>query len=331
MGYPIDIVIPWVDGSDPAWRAERAKYDPSATSDNSEERFRDWDTFRYWFRCIEKNAPWVRTIHFVTWGHLPGWLDPSHPKLHIVNHRDFIPEEYLPAFSSHVIELNMHRIPDLAEHFLYFNDDVFLVQKAKRSDFFRNGLPVDSAILGVIKNADTDNFLPYIELNMLGILNHRFDKREVVRKAPLKWFHPAYGKGLLLNLYLSAWGIFPGFRNLHTAYAYRKSVLRAVWEEAGEALDATCRHRFRSKEDVNQYIFRYWQLAKGEFAPGRLRSAYLTIGRPEEKRLAAVLNDPKKLLVCLNDDPIGFDFEEEQKYLCGILGEHFPEKSAFER
>ena len=97
MGYPIDIVIPWVDGSDPAWRAERAKYDPSATSDNSEERFRDWDTFRYWFRCIEKNAPWVRTIHFVTWGHLPGWLDPSHPKLHIVNHRDFIPEEYLPA------------------------------------------------------------------------------------------------------------------------------------------------------------------------------------------------------------------------------------------
>ena len=44
-----------------------------------------------------------------------------------------------------------------------------------------------------------------------------------------------------------------------------------------------------------------------------------------------MLNDPKKLLVCLNDDPIGFDFEEEQKYLCGILGEHFPEKSAFER
>ena len=55
-------------------------------------------------------------------------LEPDHPKLHIVNHRDFIPEEYLPTFSSHAIELNMHRIPDLAEHFLYFNDDVYLMK-----------------------------------------------------------------------------------------------------------------------------------------------------------------------------------------------------------
>ena len=68
----------------------------------------------------------MRKVHLLTYGHLPAWLEPDHPKLHIVNHRDFIPEEYLPTFSSHAIELNMHRIPDLAEHFLYFNDDVYL-------------------------------------------------------------------------------------------------------------------------------------------------------------------------------------------------------------
>ena len=28
IDYPIDIVVPWVVGSDPAWRAERAKYRP---------------------------------------------------------------------------------------------------------------------------------------------------------------------------------------------------------------------------------------------------------------------------------------------------------------
>ena len=124
--HPIDIVIPWVDGSDPVWQADHAKYRASKSADNHPARYREWGLFRYWFRGIEQNAPWVRKVHLLTYGHLPAWLEPDHPKLHIVNHRDFIPEEYLPTFSSHAIELNMHRIPDLAEHFLYFNDDVFL-------------------------------------------------------------------------------------------------------------------------------------------------------------------------------------------------------------
>ena len=124
--YPIDIVVPWVDGSDPEWEAERSQYRPVIKSDTSSSRFREWGLFQYWFRGIEKYAPWVRKVHLITWGHLPEWLNTSHPKLNIVNHKDYIPEEYLPTYSSHVIELNMHRIPDLAEHFIYFNDDVYL-------------------------------------------------------------------------------------------------------------------------------------------------------------------------------------------------------------
>ena len=70
--YPIDIVVPWVDGSDPAWRAERAKYRPElGTGDNNEARYREWGFFQYWFRSIEMYAPWVRTVHLITWGHLP--------------------------------------------------------------------------------------------------------------------------------------------------------------------------------------------------------------------------------------------------------------------
>ena len=89
----IDFVIAWVDGNDKEWLAEKAKYSPSSMADSATPvRFRDWDNLQYWFRGVEKYAPWVNKIHFITWGHLPKWLDTNNPKLHIVNHRDYIPE-----------------------------------------------------------------------------------------------------------------------------------------------------------------------------------------------------------------------------------------------
>ena len=120
--YPIDIVIPWVDGADPEWMKEKNKkaeeLNGAFAADCSDKRFRDWGIIRYLFRSIDLYASWVNKVHFVTWGHLPKWMNPNAPKLHIVNHRDFIPQQYLPTFSSHTIELNMHRIPGLAEHFI---------------------------------------------------------------------------------------------------------------------------------------------------------------------------------------------------------------------
>ena len=69
--YEIDFVVTWVDGNDPAWRQEKAKYSGAGNWDDSEERYRDWELLQYWFRGVEQFAPWVRKIHFVTWGHLP--------------------------------------------------------------------------------------------------------------------------------------------------------------------------------------------------------------------------------------------------------------------
>ena len=131
--YPIDFVVTWVDGNDPIWQAEKAKYSPNKNADNRNVRFRDWDNMQYWFRAVEKFAPWVNKIHFVTYGHLPKWLNTDNPKLNIVKHSDFIPKEYLPTFSSHSIELNLHRIEGLAERFVYFNDDMFLTILSKKS------------------------------------------------------------------------------------------------------------------------------------------------------------------------------------------------------
>ena len=58
----IDFVVLWVDGDDPAWQAERAQYLPKKTTASAPNRYRDWGLMPYWFRGVEKFAPWVNKI-----------------------------------------------------------------------------------------------------------------------------------------------------------------------------------------------------------------------------------------------------------------------------
>ena len=194
----IDFVITWVDEADPIWYKEKLetlkKQGKAAEEmiDNSTSRYRDWDILKYWFRGVEKFAPWVNQIHFVTYGHVPDWLNEKHSKLHIVKHEDFIPQEFRPTFSSHPIEWNFHRIEWLTENFVYFNDDMFLIKKVSPEDFFRDERPVDMlALQPDVANAD-DQIMPYIYLNNAMVLAKYFDKRENMKKQPGAYFHPGY-------------------------------------------------------------------------------------------------------------------------------------------
>ena len=188
----IDFVLPWVDGSDEAWIRQRNEYLNIRDGDLSNSRFRDWENLQYWFRGVEKYAPWVRKIHFVTWGHLPKGLNTEHTKLNIVRHEDFIPEKFRPTFNSHTIEWNFHRIPGLAEKFVYFNDDVFLLRSVKPENFFKNGKPVDMlALQPDVANVDNQT-MPYIYLNNTMLLAKYFDKRTNIKKQPGAYFHIGY-------------------------------------------------------------------------------------------------------------------------------------------
>ena len=156
--YPIDFVVTWVDGNDQAWREEKEQYwsrihgGEVSIKGNGFERYRDWDQFMYWFRAVEMYAPWVRYVYLVTWGHVPKWLNLNHPKLRIIKHPDYIDREYLPTFQSIPIEINLHRINDLSEHFVYFNDDQLLTSPVLPVDFFVGGVPKHCAIAYPVRN-----------------------------------------------------------------------------------------------------------------------------------------------------------------------------------
>lgn len=323
----IDIVMPWVDGSDPEWLKEKRIYKPDTSEDGV--RFRDWEVLKYWFRGIEKYADWVNKVHFITWGHIPSWLNTDNPKLNIVNHKDYIPAEYLPTFSSHTIELNMHRIDGLADRFVYFNDDIFLCSKTSKEDFFKNGLPCDMAVLFPNHVNGTDNQFDHILLNNAEYFARHFNIKEVIKKDRSKWLNLKYGKSLIKTMVLMLFPDFPGIMMHHQPVSFNKSTLERVWEKDGELLDATCRHRFREATDINQFVFRYDQLGRGEFSPYNVfkRGDYLTIGNGVD--YSKVLNSGYKI-ICLNDTDTTVDFDTEKKRLIAAFEAKFKEKSSFE-
>ena len=233
-GEKIDFVILWVDGNDDKWRAEKKKYKNDG-SDDREERYRDWEILKYWFRGVEKFAPWVNRIFFVTYGHLPEWLNTSHEKLVIVNHSDFIPEKYLPTFSSHAIELNLHRIQDLSENFVYFNDDMFILRPARKDLFFKNDLPCDTAVLNALCFARIpgSKLLFMVPAYDMVLINSNFDKNKVIKGNWKNWFSLKYGKDLLRTAALMPWRHFPGFALYHMPYSWKKSTLQEITAAAG--------------------------------------------------------------------------------------------------
>lgn len=328
----IDFVVTWVDMNDPKWQQDFAR--SSGKIDNTRNevsvaRFRDYGLLKYWFRGIEKFAPWVRKIHFVTCGQQPDWLDTSHPKLNLVNHEDYIPAEYLPNFNSNVLEIYMHRIPGLSEHFVYFNDDFFVTNHLPQERFFKDGLPQDIAAFRINMGLSVWN---KGLRNNIKIINRRFDKKEVLKRDHDKWYFPEYGKRANLTRRLSSYGKFVTLRTPHNAQPYLKSTFDEVWDYAGEELTEMSKHQFRSPKDLTLELFRTWQICQSNFQP------YNTY--KDTKMFPLVFRSAKAIraireqtyaLVCINDSEYIRNFDAVMHGLHDSFSYILPDKSSFER
>lgn len=224
---PIDVVYTWVDSNDPVWQARFAKYvgKPTETTHASELRYLSRNELRYSLRSVLKYAPWVRNIYIVTDNQRPQWLIES-DRVKLVDHRDIFPDpSVLPVFNSHAIESCLHRIPGLAERYIYFNDDVFLGRPVSPADFF--------GPRGEVK------------LNFSAKLS----------------FSPEYvAKGTLptdaafrstIRVIEARFGMTPIAKVLHTPHPMRKSVLEQIENEHPEEIARTRAARIRSETDLN--------------------------------------------------------------------------------
>lgn len=322
----IDLVILWVDGNDEAWLKEKNKY-LGVPGDNSKNRFRDWENLHYIFRGIEKYMPWINKIFFVTWGHLPKWLNTNNTKLRVVSHAEFIPAEYLPTFNSNVIELNLHRIKDLSENFILFNDDLFVLKSLKPTDFFVNGLPKDQYIEYLKKNSSQRHNI--IRKNTHEIIDKYFSKKKFIKENIGKVINSSYGINNLKTLMRINDATFGDIYNDHLSQAFLKSTFDKVWKLEREKLNIACMNKFRSNEDIGQGICKYWQLLEGNFIPSKTLGKYF-FAKEDNSELIKAIKSEKYKIICINDVSTDIDFEKSKQEINAALEQIFPDKCQYE-
>lgn len=338
----IDIVLPWVDDTDPKWKKEREKYMTSfiESRKNLAHYFRDWDTLRYVFRSIEKNMPWVRYVHFITCGHLPSWLNRNHPKIRIHSHEEYFSKEsLLPTFSSHPIEVNIHNIPGLAEKFIYFNDDTLAIKEVTPERFFQDHKLVDYLVLDLprygwiydhIRIKDTYG---YICKNDIELVNEKYPLCNLARQKPELFLDDSYPyTDRLRNKIFTALHYYKWIKINHNPQAFLLSSVKECVNDFKDKIDQTSKNRFRTSDDVNQYIYRFYNLFRGNFIPHYFNDDFCVVLSSVERYKRERENLFRKTFICLNDSP--FLREDEypalKKLVDRDLASSFPEKSDFE-
>lgn len=331
----IDFVVMFVDGSDPVWREKMLRCRGDVREgDAREERFRDYGVFRYWFRAAAENAPWVHKIYVVTDNQTPEWLNTDDEKIIPVNHSDFIPEKYLPQFNSCAIECNLHRLPGLSDTFVFFNDDMYLNAPVREEDFFVNGLPKYYAGQKLFEEKVLDEHNYHLFAGMT--VANRNVPEDVIRKAyKTKLLDPVLGAGARNNFILAllaSMGRVTKFFDEHLPAPILRTTMEEIWEKDPEQMEITSSAHFRILAGVNQYVFRYYDCARGNFVPrARWYGGYILNGHQEDI-WEADIREGKNRTICLNDGTLS---PEEllivQQRMIAAFEARYPNKCRFEK
>ncbi|MGA5102207.1 stealth conserved region 3 domain-containing protein [Streptomyces cellulosae] len=313
IGFPVDAVYTWVHGADLAW-LERKNAALAAMGMETEDaatsaaRFRDRDELRYSLRSIDMYAPWIRNIYLVTDQQVPEWLDLSHPRVRVVDHTEIFGDRgALPTYNSHAIESQLHHIEGLAEHFLYFNDDVFLGRTLQPDMFFLGN--------GQAKYFMSPTSVPMApasrddEFNISAAKNNR------------ALVEQSFGQTLVHSF-------------LHAPHPLRRSVLADIEEHYRHAVATTAANRLRDHSDVSvaSSLHHYVGFHTLRSVPGSISCGFVNVGLSEHApRLNRILSVRPHDVFCLNDYHDGDVPEEEQDaVLAAFLPSYFPVPSQFE-
>jgi len=241
--FPIDAVITWVDGTDPSFLKRKSKYaDQSNMESINPTRFNEVGELNFVVKSIFKYAPFIRNIVILTDAQTPeiinaskNWSKYYQNKIQLVDHKEVFRDhiDVLPTFNILSIEAMLYKIKGLSEHFIYFNDDVFLIKPTTIEDWFVDGLPV---IRG--------KWEP---------LPHRLWYKKIDY-----WFNPSKLKRFgykRLQAYAAQLAGYTKryFRMYHHPRALLKSQFETYFDHQPHLLKKQISYRFRSPEQFNPY------------------------------------------------------------------------------
>ena len=311
VAFPVDVVYTWVDGDDPEWSAARAAREGADARREAagQARFRSRDELRFSLRSLHLFAPWVRRIHLVTAGQRPSWLadtaSTNGGRITLVDHRDILPADALPTFNSQAIETSLHKIPGLAEHFVYVNDDVFLGRPTRPEQFFSPG-GTAAAFVG-----DASIGLP--------------------GAADKPFLHAAANNRSLLE---DAFGVVITQVMAHSPHPQRVSVLKEIEERFPEALARTARAPFRSPTDVSllSNLAQHYGLITGQAFPATAQHAFVDLSNARVERQLKQLRARDHDFFCVGDHhEFAHQAEAVDAMLADFLQDYFPLAAPWER
>lgn len=312
VGFDIDMVFSWVDGSSDEFQRERAKRMQTyvvGRGDDSEARFRQIDELRYALRSVHMHAPWVRRIFIATDSPAPAWLA-DHPKVTIVPAEAmFADPSVLPTHNSHAVECQLHHIEGLSEHFLYSNDDMFFGRPLKPDVFFSPG--------GITKfvEATTRIGLGDTTPERSGHDNAARTNREVLRRR----------FGAITTRHLE-----------HCAAPLTRGVMAEMEREFPEDFRRTAASRFRSSTDISvtNSLYHYYALMTGravQQTAAKVQYIETTL-RESLPAMQRLLRKRNQDMFCLNDGSFPeISVEERTAAVREFLESYFPIPAPWEK
>ncbi|WP_345197964.1 stealth family protein [Kistimonas scapharcae] len=309
----MDLVYTWVDGADLAWQAEKERYAHEAGYfiGNRNCRWQDNEELRYSLRSVAAYWPYEGTIYIVTAGQTPAWLNTEHPRIRVVDHREIIPSDYLPTFSSTAIIARLHHIHGLRERYLYLNDDFFFLRPVQEQDFYEG----ESSLFYVNdKRLDDANQLSE---------NSHSDQNGVV-------FSRAF-----MQREFGVTDAFP--MPEHAPKAMQRSRMVQLEKQFPALFHDAMRGRFRRADApiIDDLFFR-WLHHLGRAQYRQNRNCYMENCVPDAAEQYAALLEGRHdaLCLCINDisdDMPEAEYAPYQQQMQAFLVARFPEKSDFER
>ena len=271
----IDYVVPMVFADDPEWQADLQRVCPGEYAAGA--RFRSWGTEQLLIACVRKFMPWVRDIIVLL--ARESQVQPWMKELRVVFHRDFIPAEFLPTFNSRAIEMFLHRIPGLSEHFLYGNDDMIPVSPLQKEDFFRNNLPCQRMTWKAFPE-HPNNF----QAACMGGLN--FVGEEFGLKFTTTWL-----------------------KNGHSIAPICRKSIEHLWQRDARRILASV-SPLREVKNFNQYIYSWYQHFSGQYVEHTPARCLCNVKTHTPEQMAAELLNPDNQIVCINDNFICSDVSD---------------------
>jgi len=223
----VDAVISWVDGNTDAYKDKITPYlkKQAIAAKSFNSRYAQVNEIEYTVNSILKYAPFVESIYIITDNQTPEFLRQTvskYNKVNIIDHNIVFEglEHNLPTFNSRTIESCIHRIPELSEHFIYLNDDFFIINPTTKNDFF------------------TDKGYPILRGMWQQFESKKFYKKEKKDKATHKVAQEKAAKIL---------GFKKLYRFKHTPHAMRKSTLATFFNKNPEVFQENIKYKFRNR------------------------------------------------------------------------------------